>query len=164
MKFEMIGVAMISPDGLVISPRMPASCLICAAEPRAPESDIIQTELIGSPGFCLADDLHHLLGDLVACSSIQASTSLLYFSRWVISPSWYCCSYSLTFSCTSATSVCLASRDDQVVLAERDAGLARLLEAERHQPVAEDHGLLLAAVAIDVVDQVADLLLGRAAG
>ena len=54
--------------------------------------------------------------------------------------------------------------DDQIVLAERDAGLARLLEAERHQPVAEDHGLLLAAEAIDVIDQVADLLLGRAAG
>ena len=47
----MIGVSMISPDGLAISPRMPASCLICAAEPRAPECDIIQTELIGSPGF-----------------------------------------------------------------------------------------------------------------
>ena len=40
---------------------------------------------------------------------VQASTSLLYFSRWVIRPSWYCCSYSLTFSCTSATSWCFAS-------------------------------------------------------
>ena len=28
LKFEMIGVSMISPDGLAIRPRMPASCLI----------------------------------------------------------------------------------------------------------------------------------------
>ncbi len=49
--------------------------------------------------------------------------------------------------------------DDQVVLAERDAGLARLLEAERHQPVAKDHGLLLAAVPVNLVDDIADLFL-----
>src|SRR5581483_553434 len=47
------------------------------------------------------------------------------------------------------------------VLAERDAGLARLGEAQRHEPVAEDDGLLLAAVTVDVVDQVADLALGQ---
>jgi hypothetical protein len=51
--------------------------------------------------------------------------------------------------------------DDEVVLAEGNAGLARLGEAQGHQPVAEDHRLLLAAEAIDVVDQVADLLLGQ---
>jgi hypothetical protein len=37
LKFEMIGLSMISPDGLAIRPRMPASCFICAGEPRAPE-------------------------------------------------------------------------------------------------------------------------------
>ena len=93
--------------------------------------------------------------------SVQASTSLLYFSRWVISPSWYCCSYSLTFCLHLGDQLVLGLRDDQIVLAERDAGLARLREAERHQPVAEDHGLLLAAVAVDLVDQVADLLLAQ---
>jgi len=51
--------------------------------------------------------------------------------------------------------------DDQIVLAERDAGLARLLEPQRHQPVAEDDRLLLAAVAVNLVDDVADLLLGQ---
>ena len=45
LKLEMIGVSMISPDGLAIRPRMPASCLICAAEPRAPESAIMKIEL-----------------------------------------------------------------------------------------------------------------------
>ena len=41
LKFEMIGLSMISPDGLAIRPRMPASCFICAGEPRAPECAIM---------------------------------------------------------------------------------------------------------------------------
>jgi hypothetical protein len=40
-KLAVIGVSMIEPSGLAIRPRMPASCLICAAEPRAPESAIM---------------------------------------------------------------------------------------------------------------------------
>ena len=51
--------------------------------------------------------------------------------------------------------------DDHVVLAERDAGLERLAEAERHDLVAEDDGFLLAAVAVDGVDQFADLALAE---
>ena len=37
-KFDVIGVSMISPDGLAIRPRMPASWRICCFDPRAPES------------------------------------------------------------------------------------------------------------------------------
>jgi hypothetical protein len=37
LKFEMIGVSMISPDGLAIRPRMAASWRIWVGEPRAPE-------------------------------------------------------------------------------------------------------------------------------
>ena len=37
-KFAVIGVSMISPEGLAISPRMPESWRICCFEPRAPES------------------------------------------------------------------------------------------------------------------------------
>ena len=37
-KLVVIGVSMISPEGLAMRPRMPASCRICCAEPRAPES------------------------------------------------------------------------------------------------------------------------------
>ena len=37
-KFAVIGVSMISPEGLAIRPRMAASCRICWVEPRAPES------------------------------------------------------------------------------------------------------------------------------
>ena len=39
----------------------------------------------------------------------QASTTLLYFSPWVIRPSLYCCSYSFTRSWVSSTSLCLVS-------------------------------------------------------
>ena len=55
----------------------------------------------------------------------------------------------------------LRGRHHHVVLAERDAGLERVVEAERHDPVAEDHRLLLAAVAVDLVDHVGDLPLGH---
>ncbi len=55
----------------------------------------------------------------------------------------------------------LAVRHHHVVLAERDAGLERVVEAERHDAVAEDHRLLLAAVAIDLVDDAGDFLLGH---
>src|SRR5213082_2569314 len=79
LKLEMIGVAMISPEGLVISPRMPASCLIWAAEPRAPESDIIHTALIGSPGFGVRMTLI-ISSATFSEQLVQASTSLLYFS------------------------------------------------------------------------------------
>ena len=161
LKFEMIGVSMISPEGLAIRPRMPASCLICAAEPRAPESAIMQTELIGSPGLRPCGSTFIISSATFSVQLDQTSTTLLYFSPWVIRPSRYCCSYSLTFSWAPRDQLLLAGRDDQVVLAERDAGLAGLLEAERHQPVAEDHRLLLAAVAVDLVDDVADLLLGQ---
>ena len=57
----------------------------------------------------------------------------------------------------------LLVRDDHVVLAEADAGLEGVAEAERHDRVGEQHRLLLAGVAIDVVDDVADLLLGEEA-
>src|SRR5437763_9818062 len=55
----------------------------------------------------------------------------------------------------------LAVRHDHVVLAERDASLERVVEAERHDAVAEDYGLLLAAVAVDLVDDARNLALGH---
>ncbi len=44
-KLAVIGVSIIEPSGLAIKPRIPASCLICAADPRAPDSAIMKTEL-----------------------------------------------------------------------------------------------------------------------
>ena len=40
-KLAVMGVSMISPEGLAISPRIPASCRIWWALPRAPESAIM---------------------------------------------------------------------------------------------------------------------------
>jgi hypothetical protein len=53
----------------------------------------------------------------------------------------------------------LGIRDDHVVLAERNACAAGMTEAKRHNAVGEDHGLLLAAVAVDDVEHLGDVLL-----
>jgi hypothetical protein len=53
----------------------------------------------------------------------------------------------------------LGVRDHHVVLAEGNAGAAGMAEAERHDAVAEDHRLLLTAVAVDGVDHLGDVLL-----
>ncbi len=53
----------------------------------------------------------------------------------------------------------LGARHHHVVLAERDAGLEGVVEAERHDAVAEDHRLLLPAVAVDGVDHPGDFAL-----
>ena len=99
---EMIGVSIISPDGLAISPRIPASCLICAAEPRAPECAIIQTELIGSPSRIV--EIPFIISSATKSEQRDhTSTTLLYFSPWVIRPSRYCCSKVLTCASASET-------------------------------------------------------------
>jgi hypothetical protein len=73
----------------------------------------------------------------------------------------YCCSNSLTCSRVSSTSVHLSSGNDHVVLAEGNAGLERLAEAQRHDLVAEDDALLLTAVAVDGVDDLLTSFLVR---
>ena len=55
----------------------------------------------------------------------------------------------------------LGVRNDHVVLAERNAGLERVVEAERHDAVAEDHRLLLTAVTVDLVDDAGNFALGH---
>src|SRR5690606_19948801 len=57
----------------------------------------------------------------------------------------------------------LRIRNDHVILAERDAGLERVAEAQRHDGVGKQHRVLLAGVAIDLIDDVADFLLGKKA-
>ena len=91
----------------------------------------------------------------------QTSTTLLYFSPLVMRPSVYCCSYSFTLACASADQLPLGSGNDEVVFAEGDAGARRVAEAERHHAVAENHRLLLAAMAVDGIDDVGHILLGQ---
>ena len=53
--------------------------------------------------------------------------------------------------------------DDHVILTERDAGLERVAEAQRHDGVGEQHRVLLAGVTVHFVDNVTDILLGQKA-
>ena len=82
---------MISPDGLAIKPLIPANCFICAAEPLAPESAIIKTELISKPlSDLFVADIPFIISDATLSVHLdQASTTLLYFSPLVINPSEY---------------------------------------------------------------------------
>ena len=92
----MIGLSMISPEGLAIRPRMAASCFIWAGEPRAPEWLIMKIEFTGLSrpfsSFC-TEEMRFIISPASRSEHFaQASTTLLYFSPWVIRPSWYCCS------------------------------------------------------------------------
>ncbi len=69
-KFVVIGVSMISPDGLAIRPRMPDSCRICCCEPRAPESAMMKIEL--KDGAFLVSPLSGSLNSAVEISFIMS--------------------------------------------------------------------------------------------
>ena len=94
LKFAVIGVSIIDPSGLAINPRIPASCLIWAAEPLAPESAIIKIELkevwvCCFPDWSITSSLPNFSIIALAIRSFvldQISTTLLYLSPWVRSP------------------------------------------------------------------------------
>ena len=87
----MIGVSIISPEGFAIRPLIPANCFICAAEPLAPLSAIINTELIFIPsGVLSVAEIPLIISPATLSVHLdQASTTLLYFSPLVIKPSEY---------------------------------------------------------------------------
>ena len=96
MKLALIGRSMISPFGLAIRPRMPASWRICLNEPRAPELAIMKIGLSSSRFATIAS----------ATSSVAAfhcSTTASWRSSWVIRPVSY-------WSVISATSASYLSR------------------------------------------------------
>ncbi len=82
MKLALIGRSMISPFGLAMRPRIPASWRICEAEPRAPEVAIIAIGFIGSRWPSSASPT-----SLVAESHSPVTSS--WRSSCVISPSSY---------------------------------------------------------------------------
>ena len=93
-KFAVIGVSIIEPSGLVMRPRIPESCLICAGLPRAPESAYIHTLLkelcsSSSPSRFLTvslDKLSIMAAPTISLARVQISITLLYFSPWVTRP------------------------------------------------------------------------------
>ena len=82
MKLALIGRSMISPFGLAIRPRIPASWRIWENEPRAPESAIIA---IGFSGVRCARSASPTSSVARSHRSVTAS----WRSSWVISPSRY---------------------------------------------------------------------------
>ena len=93
LKFAVIGVSIISPEGFAINPLIPANCFICAAEPLAPESAIIKTEFVSIRPFLCVLTLEEIFFIIAfATKSVvfdHTSTTLLYFSPLVINPSEY---------------------------------------------------------------------------
>ena len=78
-KFDLIGSSMIPPEGLAISPRIPASCLIWLLEPRAPELAIMKMLLY------LPSPLRRA-SVILSLAMFHASITLLCLSSSVIRP------------------------------------------------------------------------------
>ena len=97
-KFEVMGVSMISPDGLAISPRIPASWRIWSWLPRDPEWIIMKiglTEVLRSSrpvlgSLTISQEISFIISEATSLVAlVQTSTTLLYFSVRVMIPSPY---------------------------------------------------------------------------
>ena len=82
MKLALIGRSMISPFGLAIRPRMPASWRICLNEPRAPELAIMKMGFSWSRFSSIASATSSV-------ASVHLSTTASWRSSWVIRPMSY---------------------------------------------------------------------------
>ncbi len=114
-KDAVIGRSMMSPDGLAMRPRMPASWRIWSLEPRALESTIMNTGF-SSVGFGLsADTLRSIVlyrsSPTFSVAADQMSTTLLWRSPSVITPCWNCdCTFSASWRAFAITSSLSAGR------------------------------------------------------
>ncbi len=109
---------MVRPDVSAISPRIPASCLICLSDPRAPESDIILMLLkLSSPSNSLS------VSSLSA--TFQVSITALYLSSSVILPRRY--SFEI-FSMVSSASDIICFLTSGTVISEIDTVNAACVE------------------------------------
>ena len=82
MKLALIGRSMISPFGLAMRPRMPASWRICLIEPRAPELAIMKI------GFS-ASKCSRIASATSSVASVHFSTTSSWRSSCVIRPMSY---------------------------------------------------------------------------
>ena len=80
MKLALIGRSMISPFGLDMRPRMPASWRICLAEPRAPDVAIIQMGLRSWSKFA------SIASATASVAWFQLSTTASWRSCWLSRP------------------------------------------------------------------------------
>ena len=107
-KLEVMGVSMISPEGLAMRPRMPASWRIWSWLPRDPELDIMKMELklrlLSSrsvfSSLRISCEISRIISrETSLVTLVQTSTTLLYFSVRVMMPSRYWRSMSSTSAC-----------------------------------------------------------------
>ena len=123
-----------------------------------------RVDLLGAAGRLVdlhrGDAVHHLLGDLVGAlrPGVDHLVVLLELGDEAVVVLLLVLAHELV---GLLDELGLRVRDHHVVLAERDAGLEGVVEAQPHDAVAEDHRLLLTAVAVDGIDQAGDGLLGQ---
>src|SRR5690606_38532978 len=108
----------------------------------------------------LADRVHHLFGDLVTALGPGVDHLVVLFA---LSDQAVIVLLLELFDLLTGGfhDRVLGGRDNHVVLAERNAGVARILETKLHDAVTEDHGLLLSAATVNRVDHLGDHLLGH---
>jgi len=117
-KFDLIGSSIVLPVVSAIKPRIPASCLICLSEPRAPESAIIKMLLyLSSPPRRAVV--------IWLSASCHVSITSLYLSSSVKKPLRKCFVILSTVFSASAKIVFLASG---TVISEIDTVMAALVE------------------------------------
>jgi hypothetical protein len=118
LKFERIGISIVSPEVSAIRPRIPASCLIWFTLPRAPEFDIINTGLnLSIPSI-----------NAFFTSSVvlfQAFTTAFFLSSSVIIPRRYCLDIISTFLSVSSRNFCFTSG---IIISEIPIVMAPLVE------------------------------------
>ena len=156
MKLAWIGRSMISPFGLAIRPRIPASWRICLNDPRAPELAIMKI------GFSLWR-FASMASATASVASVQMSMIDSLRSSSVMRPRSYCCSTRPTRSSYDGEDLRLVGRDHDVVLRDRDAGLRRVLEAERLDRVEHARDQVRPVASGEVGDEVVHLLLRQRA-
>ena len=82
-----IGVSRISPEGLDIRPRIPASCRICCLLPRDPESDMTNRGLSSGLSRLIRFISAIMAAETLSVTELQISTIRLNRSRAETAPS-----------------------------------------------------------------------------
>ena len=154
MKLALIGRSMISPFGLAMRPRMPASWRICLNEPRAPELAIMKM------GLSSCEVLLHRLADLVR-GRVPAVGDRLVALLLGDEPRVVLVEDLADLALVALEDLVLGRRDHHVVLRDGDAGLAREVEAELLERVEHLRGDVRAVLLHEALDHGAHVALAQ---
>ena len=117
-KLDLMGSSMVRPVVFAIRPRIPASCLICWLEPRAPESAIMKILL-----YLSSPESRTSVSSLSV--SFQVSTTARYLSSSVISPRLKLTEILSTVACAASS---ISSFRAGTVISEIDTVMAACVE------------------------------------